>query len=465
MVVRVDPASLSRMLGDWSQQGEVLPEALATALLELIDAGFLPAGAVLPSQRTCAATLQVSRHTVAEAFGILEASGHIAALVGSGTRVRSGRAAVRTDGRLFSFSDAASGVVDLSTGALPASEVARRLLSESQVGLDVYFDTDGYFPAGLPVLRAALADRLTRDGIPTTPQQILVTNGAQHASHLASQLLVSAGDMVLVEEPTYRGELSELRLVGARVETVPLTEGGLDLGLVERGLRRAPVMLYCQTSIHNPTGLTMFSSNRTALAGLLERHGVPVVEDCCSYDLTASGSPAPMLAGEMSDDLVITVGTLSKLFWGGLRIGWLRASQTRIRQLVEHRKAEDLAGPIPTQMVAANLLTHVEEARMERRSFLQAGRTATCEVVNGVFPTWAWAESQGGTGLWVDTHTDSQALAEAAKRVGIRLAPGPGYSAYDGQRTMLRLPVWHEPEMLEDALRMLHQAAPGRWQQ
>ena len=450
VVVKVDPASLSRMLG--GQPGEALPEALADALLDLIDAGFLPAGAVLPPQRACAATLQVSRQTVAEAFGILEAAGHIAALVGSGTRVRSGRAAVSTDGRLFSFSEAAPGLIDLSTGALPASEVVRRVLLEDHVDLDEYFDTDGYFPAGLPILRAAIAERLTRDGVPTVPQQIVVTNGAQHASYLASQLLVSAGDTVLVEETTYRGELAELRLLGARVESVPLTAAGLALDLVDRGLRRAPVTLYCQTSIHNPAGLTMAPSHRKALAALLDHYGVPVVEDCCSYDLTASGLPALMLAGEMSDDLVLTIGTLSKLFWGGLRIGWLRASSTRIRQLIERRKAEDLASPISTQVVATNLMTHVGEARQERRALLQAGREATCEVVSDVFPAWVWTASQGGTGLWIDTHNDSSALAEAAKRVGVRLAPGPGYSAYDGQRTMLRLPVWHEPESLEKAL-------------
>lgn len=327
---------------------------------------------------------------MAEAFGILEAAGHIAALVGSGTRVRSGRAAVSTDGRLFSFSEAAPGLIDLSTGALPASEVVRRVLLEDHVDLDEYFDTDGYFPAGLPILRVAIAERLTRDGVPTVLQQIVVTNGAQHASYLASQLLVSAGDTVLVEETTYRGELAELRLLGARVESVPLTAAGLALDLVDRGLRRAPVTLYCQTSIHNPAGLTMAPSHRKALAALLDHYGVPVVEDCCSYDLTASGLPALMLAGEMSDDLVLTIGTLSKLFWGGLRIGWLRASSTRIRQLIERRKAEDLASPISTQVVATNLMTHVGEARQERRALLQAGREATCEVVSDVFPAWVW---------------------------------------------------------------------------
>lgn len=205
----------------------------------------------------------------------------------------------------------------------------------------------------------------------------------------------------------------------------------------------------------------MAPSHRKALAALLDHYSVPVVEDCCSYDLTASGLPAPMLAGEMSDDLVLTIGTLSKLFWGGLRIGWLRASSTRIRQLIERRKAEDLASPISTQVVATNLMTHVGEARRERRAlFKPAGGQhvrllATCfrrgcgphhKVVLVCGPILTMTPQ-----LWLKL-----------QRVGVRLAPGPGYSAYDGQRTMLRLPVWHEPESLEKALGMLRRAISDR---
>lgn len=206
----------------------------------------------------------------------------------------------------------------------------------------------------------------------------------------------------------------------------------------------------------------MAPSHRKALAALLDHYSVPVVEDCCSYDLTASGLSAPMLAGEMSDDLVLTIGTLSKLFWGGLRIGWLRASSTRIRQLIERRKAEDLASPISTQVVATNLMTHVGEARRERRALFKPAGGQHVRLLATCFRRGVWTASQSGTGLWADTHNDSSALAEAAKRVGVRLAPGPGYSAYDGQRTMLRLPVWHEPESLEKALGMLRRAISDR---
>ncbi len=451
MAPKMDAAELSRMLGDWAQPGTLLPDALASALLELIDAGFAPAGCVQPAQRDCAAVLGVSRGTVAAAFADLEARGHLASAVGSGTRVRSGRAAAATDGRLFSFTHAAPGVIDLSTGALPASRVARRVLASGVPEMSDYLDTDGYFPAGLPVLRQAIADRLTRDGIGTRPPQILVTSGAQQATSLAMRSLASPGDLAVVEDPTYRGGLEALRVLGARVEGVPMTGDGLDLDLLRHALDRGPAVLYCQTSIHNPTGGTMPGASRAEIGALAGRAGVPVIEDCCSYDLTFGG-PARTLAGQVPDDLLVMIGSLSKQFWGGLRVGWVRAGKSRIRRILELRKAEDLATSVVGQLAAVQLMAHAEDARRERRRMLSERLRSTEEVVHEVFPGWTWRPIRGGTGLWIDTGGDVLALAEAARREKVRLAPGPSFSPYDGQRTMLRLPVWHDPQVLAEAL-------------
>jgi DNA-binding transcriptional MocR family regulator len=447
----MDAAELSRMLGDWAQPGTPLPDALASALLELIDAGFAPAGCVLPAQRDCASTLGVSRGTVAAAFADLEARGYLASTVGSGTRVRSGRAAAATDGRLFSFSHAAPGVIDLSTGALPASQVARRALASGVSEMTDYLDTDGYFPAGLPVLRQAIADRLTRDGVPARPQQILVTSGAQQATCLAMRSLVSPGDLAVVEDPTYRGGLEVLRALGARVEGVPMTGRGLDVDLLRHALARRPAVLYCQTGIHNPTGTAMPCTVRAELGACIGRAGLPVIEDCCSYDLTF-GRPAGTLAGHVPEDQLVMIGSLSKQFWGGLRVGWIHAAEGRIRKILELRKVEDLATSVMSQLLSAQLMAHVEEARRERREMLTARLRSTEDVVRGVFPGWTWRSIRGGTGLWIDTGGDVLALTETAKRVKVRLAPGPSFSPHDGQRTMLRLPVWHGPEILEEAL-------------
>lgn len=453
----MDTAELSRMLGGWADPAVPLHEALASSLIELIHAGFIPAGSALPAQRDCALALGVSRATVVAAYAVLEARGYLVSTRGSGSRVRSGsaKAAALVEGRLFSFTRTDVDVIDLSTGALPASPVVRETLAEPlDEELRPYLDTDGYFPAGLPVLRQAIAEHLSGDGIPTQPQEILVTAGSQQATFLSLRSVVAAGDLTLVEDPSYRGGLEVLKTLGARIEGVRTTPEGLDLALLERAAARRPTALYCQTSIHNPTGQTMPARARAELAGLIAAHGMLTIEDCCSYDLTLQGPPAATLAGLVDPELLISVGTLSKLFWGGLRIGWVRASQSRIRQLLELRKVEDLATSVVDQLHAVRLLKRADRARHQRRDMLTTHLSATEEAIRAHFPDWTWRVIKGGSGLWIDTHGDALALAETAKRARVKLAPGPGFSAYDGHRSMLRLPVWHEPELLERALHL-----------
>ena len=354
----MDSAELSRLLGVWTDADERLPDALARTISELVDHGFVPAGSTLPPQRELAQVLGVARGTVASALAMLEAGGYVVSTRGSGTRVRSGRVSAehRAGGRLFSFTNAPRDVIDLSSGALPASAVTGEVLSAGLDGLDPYLETDGYFPAGLPVLRQAIAEHLTRDGVPTRPAEVLVTSGAQQATSLAIRGLLDPGDLVLTEDPSYRGALCALRDHGVRLEGVPLRDGGIDVSLVARAAVRRPAALYCQTSIHNPTGQSMTRHARAALADVVNRRGLPVIEDCCSYDLTLSGYPASTLTGLVAPELHLSCWTMSKLFWGGLRVGWVKADEARIRRLVELRKVDDLATSIVDQLYAVRLL-------------------------------------------------------------------------------------------------------------
>jgi DNA-binding transcriptional MocR family regulator len=457
MTTAVGAPQLANLLGEWAGDGR-LSDELASTVSSLIDSGLLPAGSLLPSQRRLAEALGVSRGTVSSAYAQLEAEGRLLTRQGSGCRVRAGRASqTGSDGRMFSFTQSSAALIDLSSGALPASQVAREVLGDGRIeGLGPYLDTDGYFPAGLPILRSAIADRLTRDGIPTAPDEVLVTTGAQQGTSLSYASLVTAGDRVLVEEPTYRGALSALSIVGARVEGIRFTAHGLDPGLVARGAARGATLLYCQTSIHNPTGGTCSSHTRAALSETLARTGLVVVEDCCSYDLTLRGAAtAPTLALHLPKEQLILVGTLSKVFWGGVRIGWIRTDRDRIRGMVQVRKATDLAVGVPNQLQAMALLGRIDEARAERRRELAAAVALTESLVRDHFPQWAWPAVAGGPGLWIDTGTDAVALTESAKRVGIKLAPGPSFSPHESWRSHLRLPIWHQEGQLRRALEIL----------
>lgn len=450
-------AQLSRLLGPWTDTAPRLADALAGTIGDLVDRGFIPAGALLPPQRDLAASLGVSRSTVAAALGLLVAQGRASSRQGSGTRIRSTRAGrTHTDaGRLFSFTNASPGIMDLSTGALPASRVAREVLVAGVGDLDPYLDTDGYFPAGIPLLRQTIAEHLTSSGIPTTPGEVLVTNGAQHATHLAVRGLLSPGDLALCEDPTYRGALEVLAQAQVRVEGIRMDPGGIDVDMVARALRRSPQVLHCQTSIHNPTGLAWSHGRRRDLSCLVNHAALPVIEDCCSWDLTLTPGPQPTLIGLVDPELHVSCWTTSKLFWGGLRIGWLRASEDRIRTFTELRKTGDLATSVVDQLLAVQLIHRSGKARQERRDDLVNQLTATREIVQEHLPSWHWPEIAGGSGLWVDTGQDSLALAERAARLGIKLAPGPAFSPHEAHRTRLRLPIGQEPERLGSALRLL----------
>ena len=454
---RVDSATLCRLLGSWTETGANLPDLLADALTELITSGALREGAVLPSQRELAAALGVARGTVAEAYGILESREHLHSHPGSGSRIRRRGIdpAAPLDGRLASFNRHYVPLLDFSSGALPALPMvndAMGRLDRDEIATELA--GDGYHPAGLPRLRAAIAAHYTADGLPTDEQQILVTSGSQQAVWLISHVFLGHGDDVVVEDPTYRGALEAFSAAGARMTTVPLTDGGVDLAHLARTLgTRRPRLLYCQPGAHNPTGGSMPPAGRRELAALTERHGVLSVEDDSNADLVLDERrcrPASGVTGHPAN--VLTVGTTSKLFWGGLRIGWIRGDGAIITRLTEAKKAVDLAAPVLEQLLIADLLPRADDARKQRAANLQDRLRTTEHVVAARRPDWKWIRPASGTGLWIDTGQDAVALVERARRRGLRIVPGPAFSAYGAFRTYIRLPIWHSQEDLHEAL-------------
>ncbi|WP_372593793.1 PLP-dependent aminotransferase family protein [Actinotalea sp.] len=461
---RVEAATLCRLLGDWSDTGRTLPDALAAAIGALVEASVLRDGAILPSQRALADALGVSRVTVAEAYEMLGTADLLAARQGSGSRVRGRPGATgwgssnTTEGRLASHTGHQTHSIDLTSGALPGLPmVAETLASLRAEDLADLVSGDGYYPAGLPVLRAAIADRYTREGWPTDPDEVLVTGGAQQAVWLIAHTFVSSGDEVVVEEPTYRGSLEAFRACGARLLAVPMGPHGLDVSHLARLLEsRQPRLLYVQPTAHNPTGVTLPQPERRRLAELVRRHELLTVEDSCTADvLLDRGSRRPPWGSLLPGGPVLTIGTASKLLWGGLRVGWIRGSAGAVTRLTEARKAVDMAGPVLDQLVTARLLARADEALAERHAQLATSLERASDVLAEVHPDWTWTPPSGGTGLWVDTGTDAVALAERGRRHGVRVVPGPTSSVFGSFGTHLRLPYWHPADQFREGLRRL----------
>ncbi|WP_433341229.1 PLP-dependent aminotransferase family protein [Streptomyces sp. CA-253872] len=454
---RAGAGTVSRLLGDWRSEGVAVHVALRDALAELIDGAYLPAGQRMPGQRELAAALGVARGTVVRAYAELTEAGRLVARHGSGTYVRGTAAAAGRagEGRLRSFDDRPV-VADLSSGALPRSPLVAdvmpdvgRLLAEGSP------DDTGYHPAGLPALRSALADRFTARGLPTREDQILVTAGSQQAVWLVATALTGPGTLALVEDPSYRGALEALAGAGARVRGVPFGPSGLDLGLLEAAAPGAR-LLYVQSALHNPTGVHTSGERRQELAALADRHGLLLVDDQSQAELGWFRSePLHGLERYADPERLLVLGTLSKLFWGGLRIGWVRGPRELVGRLAELRRGIDLGGPVAEQLAALVLLPHAARERERRRAFLATQYEETAALLHRLLPAWTWHTPAGGSGLWADTGGDAVALARRALARGIRLTPGPAFSPHGGHRGHVRLPVWQEGSRFAEAAGIL----------
>ena len=487
-MARIASTRLSRLLTGWSSEGPgPLPRRLADALRELAERGDVPAGSVLPSQRELALVLGLSRSTVTSAYGLLEAEGWLESVRGSGSRLRGSGTLDRyvAEGRLVSFDartgTGTAGVADLSSGALPGlgavGEAVGALTSGDLGGLLV---ADGYHPYGIPALREGIAAYYRAAGVPTEAGQILVTAGSQQAVWLVAQALVEPGDTVVVEDPTYRGALEALRARGARLVPVGAdgTDGGDGTGAaaVRRlGAHGRPRLVYLQPTVHNPTGRTLDGAARREWRRVLEDLELFTVEDTACAELTlgdgdgdgngdgteggGDGAPAPLVAG-LPMASTVTVGTLSKLFWGGLRVGWVRSSAQVVARLAKIKTSVDLSCSVMDQLVAVRLLDRLPEARARRRAELRAQRDTAEALLRAGAPHWEWTRPAGGAALWVRVPgADTETLAQLARRRGVSVVPGSAFSPVDGFRDRLRLPYAHGTAALEAALPTLLECA------
>lgn len=451
---------LARLLGSWRGQGAAYG-ALASRIRTLLLDGRLAEETRLPAERRLAATLGVSRTTVAAAYEQLRSEGFLHSRRGAGSWTAVPAIRLRPSVPWAPLlPDGADHQIDLTIAAVSAPAAAVTDAAAAAVdALPSYLAGHGYEPTGLPVLREAIAERCTRRGLATTPDQILVTGGAQHGVHLALRLLAGAGDRVLVESPTYPNTLDAIRAVGARGVPVGLAPSGWDLGLIETALRQAaPVVLHTIAEFQNPTGFRMPEDDRAALVAAARRGGAHVVCDESLSDLVIDApppNPAP-LARFDTDGRVVSVGSVSKVLWGGLRVGWIRATPPLVRRLTVIRAAVDLGGPVLEQLLVAELLRRLEALLPARQALLAVRRDALVGALARELPAWRFQVPGGGLSLWVQLDRPvSTVLVQAAERHGVLLVAGPRFGADGTLERFLRLPFTLPEATLQEAVSRL----------
>jgi DNA-binding transcriptional MocR family regulator len=351
--------------------------------------------------------------------------------------------------------------IDLSAGAPAwptgfASEECALLPHQIVSSLEQY----GYVPQGLPELRQAIAEYYTRSGLRTRPEQILVTTGAQQAIGLLATLLLQRGDTVILENPTFFGAIDTFRAVGARLAGVPNDASGLDLQRVSELLSaRAAQCLYLIPTFHNPTGNTLTETERRDLVTMAQQVNLPIIEDLTMANNVLEGEPPPPLATYAQDGGVITIGSLSKLFWAGLRVGWIRGSVPLIERLARLKALTDLGSSMISQLIAMRLMASMEHVKQLRRQELTPRRNLLLDVLEQRAPSWSWRRPKGGLFVWVHLpEGDARDLAQVALHRGVIVTPGITLSVDGTHSAWLRIPFLLPPDRLQLGLERLIEA-------
>jgi DNA-binding transcriptional MocR family regulator len=474
----VAAGSLARLLGeDWQGRraggaGSAY-RALADGVRTLVADGRIALGGRLPAERELAAALGVSRTTIAAAYQLLREEGFLTSRRGSGSYTALPAGRPMPSAGLSPFPSDGGGVIDLGVAAMSAPEPwLSEAMAAAVADLPGYTRTHGDFPAGLEVLREAIARRYEQRGLPTSAEQIMVTGGAAGALNLLFRHLLGPGERVAVDSPSYANALQALRFNGARPLPVPLGQEGPQ-GEDDRWSMRswsdalraaAPGLAYLIPDFHNPTGLLMPAEQRRELVRLARSTGTVLLADetMAEFPLAEAGDgPLPLAAYDPGGASVISVGSAGKTFWGGLRIGWIRAAPELVRRLAADRASADVSSPVLEQLAVARLLDEPLAAVLGyQRERVRRQRDALVAAVRRELPGWTFRVPAGGLCLWVRTGDgeSGSALAGDAARYGLWLAAGPRFGVDGTLERFLRLPFTQPEAVAEEAVRRLARA-------
>jgi DNA-binding transcriptional MocR family regulator len=460
---RVSARELVPLLAGWRSGRGPGYGTLADRLRQLVLDGRLPVHVVLPSERELAAALGTSRTTTAAAYRLLRETGFAdagrgagtwTALPGPGPELETQPWPVDPAGRA-GFAD---GRGDFSTAAPEAPPQVAAAYAAALAELPRYLPGHGYVPAGVPGLREAVASRFSGRGAPTSPEEVMVTSGAVHGLRLVLGALLSPGDRVIVESPSYPLALDAIRSAGGRPVPVPIEALGWDVPAFADAARATGARAaYLMPDFHNPTGRLLDAETRSALASVLARAGCTIIVDETMAELDLRGPSAPPAPPPFATfaprGAVVALGSASKTFWGGLRLGWVRGDAALVRRLTSRRATEDLGSPLVEQLATAHLLADVDTVLTERRAALATRAAGLVAALARELPSWVAPMPPGGLFLWCRLPTPSStALAAAARSVGVVLTPGPRFGVDGAFESRLRLPFSRPLPELEAAV-------------
>jgi 2-aminoadipate transaminase len=313
---------------------------------------------------------------------------------------------------------------------------------------------------GDPRLRELVAARLTRRGLPTAPDDLLITTGSQQALTLLTNALLDPGAVVAVEEPSYLAALQSFSLAGAELVGVRSDdEGAVPESVEEVFSTRRPAALYLVPNFANPTGRTLSGERRRRIAELAVRYGVWLIEDDPYGELRYSGEPVPPMALDAPENCV-HLGSFSKVGAPGLRLGWARLPQELRPAVVVAKQAADLQTSTVDQAAAAEYLAVTDlDAHVARVvAAYRERRDAMLEALERELPVGStWSRPEGGMFTWVELPglVAAEVFGKALER-GVAFVPGDAFHSGPPNRSTLRMSfTTYSPERIAEGVARL----------
>lgn len=444
-------------LGDWSTPDRPLYGQLADRISRIIDNGTIRHSEYLPPARSLASALALSRHTVEAAYDALRAAGLVASQQGSGTwctssgppRLRPARTYARHH---LGLSDPE---LDLQVASLPAHPLVARARAETAHLTQAHLDNHGYAPSGIPQLRERIAEWFAGHGVPTSPDQIVVTSGATQGLLLACASLQPRA-MVAVENPTSPMLLSTQRWHRLRLRALPTAKQSWEQ------LEECQAV-FVTPAYRNPSGWCLPEARAGELARMARRSSTIVVEDLALVDLRLDGPPPITVAAAAPDGTVLSIGSMSKLCWAGMRLGWIRVPHRLVEAITELKSMLDLGTSVDVQLQAAWLLQRRDAIAADRVRTLCEQRDVLVEELRQELPDWTFDVPDGGVSLWARLPEPiADELVASGQRRGLAIAGGKTFDVDGRDNWHLRLPFVQPPDVLREAVRELAKISNSR---
>jgi len=323
---------------------------------------------------------------------------------------------------------------------------------------------------GRPALRVTIAELMAEIGVRLGADDIIVTAGAQQGLDLLAKVFIDPGDVVVTEGPTYVGALQAFSAYEPRIECVPMDEGGMRVDALEETLTRlgprGAKFIYTIPNFQNPAGVTLLPERRRRLLELARAYDIPVIEDDPYGRLRFDGGHVKPLRA--LDEDVIYLGTFSKIFAPGLRLGWMTAPHPILAKVLLAKQAADLCGSAFAQVTAERYFAGTRWRRVLQglnRAY-SGRRDAMLSALHEHFPAEVrWTRPEGGFFVWVElpNFLDAGTLLAEAVEHGVTFVPGSAFFPDGRGRNCMRLAFCYaEPEAIEEGIRRLAEVIEDR---